>query len=240
MIGILLGGGSGTRLFPITKVVNKHILPVFDRPMIFYPLQALVDSGITKIVVVCGIPFEKQIKTVVKHFPDIRKVSCSFVNQPRPLGMADAIKRCEKVVDTDSVIVIAGDNIYKQGFQKEVANFKKGAISFLRQVEDPNRLAVPIYEGKKLIRIEEKPANPQTNWAVTGPHFFDNQVFKLIDTLKPSARGELEITDLNNKYIEQELLVLKKRRDWWIDAGTFDALLFASLKIKRERSKKIV
>lgn len=238
MIGILLGGGFGTRLSPITKVVNKHILPVLDRPMIYYPLQTLVDSGITKIVVVCGHPFEKQIKTIVKYFPDIKKISCSFVNQAQPLGMADAIKRCEKVVSSDSVMVIAGDNIYEQGFQKEVASFKKGAMSFLRRVKDPSRFGIPVYEGKKLIKIEEKPKNPQTNWVVTGPHFYDNQVFKLITTLKSSRRGELEITDLNNKYVQEGSLILKKRQDWWIDAGTFDALLSASLKVKKMRRGK--
>lgn len=246
MIGILLAGGSGTRLSPITKIVSKHILPVFDRPLIFYPLQTLINSSITKIVVVCGNPFEKQIKTIVEHFPDInkfvsgriKKISCSYVNQPRPLGMADAIKRCEKIVGTDSIMVIAGDNIYEQAFREEVINFKGGAMSFLRKVKDPSRFAVPVHERNRLIKIEEKPVNPQTNWVVTGPHFYDSAVFKLIDTLKPSARNELEITDLNNRYIEQGLLTLKKRRDWWIDAGTFDALLLASIKIKRKMSKK--
>lgn len=238
MIGILLGGGFGTRLYPITKVVNKHILPVYDRPMIYYPLQTLIDSGITKIVVICGKPFEKQIQIIIENFPGIEKIKYFYIYQPGPLGMADAIKRCKKVVGKNSVMVIAGDNIYGKSFQKEVGSFKKGALSFLRQVKDPSCFGVPVYQERKLVKIEEKPANPQTNWVVTGPHFFDNQVFKLIDTLRPSARGELEITDLNNKYIEQELLVLEKRRDWWIDAGTFDALLFASLKIKKGRSKK--
>lgn len=238
MIGILLAGGFGTRLFPITKIVNKHILPVFDRPMIFYPLQTLVDSGITKIIVVCGHPFKRQIASIVKYFPNIKKVNCSFVTQPRPLGMADAIKRCKKITVNDSIMVIAGDNIYRQDFKKEVANFKKGALSFLRQVSEPKRFGVPVYEGKILVKIEEKPANPQTNWVVTGPHFYDNRVFKLIDTLKPSGRDELEITDLNNKYIQLGSLKLKKRRGWWTDAGTFEALFLASLKMKRKRSKK--
>ena len=240
MIGILLGGGFGTRLSPITKIVNKHILPVYDRPMIFYPLQTLIDSGITKIVVVCGHPFEKQVKTIIDHFPSPKKIKYSFIIQPKPLGMADAIKRCKKVAGNNTVMVIAGDNIYKQDFKKDVANFKKGAVSFLREVADPKRFGVPVYQGKTLIKIEEKPANPKTNWAVTGPHFFDDHVFKLIDTLKPSGRGELEITDLNNKYIQLGSLALKKRRDWWIDAGTFDALLLAGLKMRRERNKKTV
>lgn len=239
MIGILLGGGSGTRLSPITKAVNKHILPVFDRPMIYYPLKTLIDSGITRIIVVCGNPFEKQIQIIIEHFPDIKKINYSYVYQPRPLGMADAIKRCQRIVYTDNIMVIAGDNIYEQTFHKEVRNFSSGALSFLRQVNDPSRFAVPLYEKQKLVKIEEKLAKPKTNWVVTGPHFFDNQVFKFIDSLKPSKRGELEITDLNNKYAQYKSLKLKKRRDWWIDAGTFEALFLASLKMS-ERNKKNV
>ena len=232
MTGILLGGGFGTRLYPVTKVVNKHILPVYDRPMIYYPLQTLIDSGITKIVVICGKPFEKQIQTIIENFPDIKKIKYSYVSQPGPLGMADAIKRCKKIVLGDNIIVIAGDNIYRDDFKEEVKNFKKGALSFLRKVKDPKRFGVPIFKGKKLVKIEEKPANPQTNWVITGPHFFDTDVFKHLKTLKPSARGELEITDLNNLYVDQGLLNLKKRRDYWTDAGTFDALLAAGVKMK--------
>lgn len=238
MIGILLAGGYGTRLSPITKIVSKHILPVFDRPMIFYPLQTLVDSGITKIIVVCGNPFEKQIKTIIEYYPGIEKIKCSFIKQPAPLGMADGIKRCQKIVGSDSVMVIGGDNIYEKDFTKEVIEFTEGAMSFLRKAADPSRFGVPIYEAGKLIKIVEKPTNPQTNLIVTGPHFFDENVFKYIKTLKPSPRGELEITDLNNKYMQLGELVLKKRRDFWIDAGTYESLLLASLEIKRRSNKR--
>jgi len=237
MTGILLGGGFGTRLAPITKIVNKHILPVFDRPMIYYPLQTLIDSGVTKIIVICGKPFDKQIKTIIEHFPNKDQIEYSFVTQPDPLGMADAIKRCKQIVRNDNIIVIAGDNIYGKDFKEEVDHFKEGAMSFLRKVSDPQRFGVPVFEDGKLINIEEKPSNPQTNWVVTGPHFFDSNVFKHIKRLKPSARGELEITDLNNLYLKQGLFSLKKRRDYWTDTGTFEALFLASLKIRRMRFK---
>lgn len=235
MIGILLGGGFGTRLHPITKIVNKHLLPVFDRPMIYYPLQTLIDSGITKIIVICGHPFDKQVQFIINRFPN-QSVEFSSVIQPSPLGMADAIKRCEKIAAKENVMVIAGDNIYGGNFKTEVREFKKGALSFLRQVKDPQRFGVPIYEGKKLVKIEEKPTNPESNWVVTGPHFFDKDVFKITKTLKLSPRGELEITDLNNIYLQNGLMSLKKRTDYWTDTGTFKALLLANIKMwKRAR-----
>ncbi len=237
MIGILLAGGAGTRLFPVTKIVSKFVLPVFDRPMIFYPLQTLVDSGITKIIIVCRSTFQNQIKSIVKYFLTQKKISFIFINQSKTLGMADAIKRCKKVVGTDNIMVIAGDNIYEHDFKEEVNNFKKGALSFLRKVKDTERFGVPIYEGKKLIKIIEKPKNPLTHWIVSGPHFFDSDVFKYIETLKPSERGELEITDLNSRYINQGLLKLKRRRDCWTDAGTFDSLLEAGIKVRRNSKK---
>lgn len=237
MIGILLAGGAGTRLFPVTKTVSKHILPVFNQPMIFYPLQTLIDSGITKIIIVCRSTFQNQIKSIVKYFRTQNKISFIFINQSKTLGMADAIKRCKKIVGSDNIMVIAGDNIFKQNFKNEVASFKKGAVSFLRRVDDPSRFGVPVYNRKKLIKIEEKPHNPKSNYVVIGPHFYDNLAFKIIDTLKPSLRGELEITDLNNKYIQLGLLTLKKSRGFWADAGTFDSLLTAGLKLRRLQNK---
>lgn len=237
MIGILLGGGSGTRLFPITKVVNKHILPVYDKPMLYYPLQTLIDSGVINIIIVCGKPFDKQIKTIIKEFPNIDKISYSFVVQPHPSGMADAIMHCKNKVGNKSIIVVAGDNIYAHNLKKEVTSFKTGALSFLRQVDNPERFAVPIYRNKNLVRIDEKPTKPKANWVVTGPHFFDNQVFSLVELLSPSKRGELEITDLNNEYLRLGQLQLKKKRGWWIDAGTYNSLLQAGIDVKRRRNQ---
>ena len=234
MKGIVLTGGLGTRLYPVTKMVNKHVLPVFDRPMFFWPLKTLVDSGIKEIVIVSGPPFGDQIKTLISEFKTKKKVKLVYVNQPKPLGMPDAINKCRSFVAKDSIIVSAGDNIYGSTFENEKKSFTEGAMAFLRKVPDPERFGVPYYDfNGKLIRIEEKPKKPQTNWAVTGPHIFDNQVFKYIERLKPSARSELEISDLNNIYLQQNKLKLIKRSDYWQDMGTFDSLWLAGKKIKK-------
>ena len=148
--------------------------------------------------------------------------------------MPDAINKCRLFANKDSIIVSAGDNIYDNTFEKEIRDFKDGAVAFLRKVPDPERFGVPVYDSTgRLIKIEEKPKKPQTNWAVTGPHIFDNQVFKYIERLKPSARGELEISDLNNIYLQQNMLRLIKRNDYWQDMGTFDSLWLAGKKIKK-------
>lgn len=225
MKGIVLAGGLGTRLYPITKVLNKHILPLYDRPMFFWPLKNLIDSGITEIAVVSGPPFGIQVKKMIKDLPKVKNVKVHYIFQPKPSGMPDAISKCRKIFKGSDIIVIAGDNYYNSNFKKEVSTFTTGAISFVRKVKDPKRYGVPIYKNLKLIRIDEKPNNPKTNWVITGPHLFDKDVFKFIDTLKPSKRGELEIADLNTIYIKNNKLKLIKRNDLWGDSGTFDSLL---------------
>jgi len=225
MKGILLAGGKGTRLYPITKVVNKHLLPVYNKPMLFFGLETLINSGINEIAVVSGPPFGYQVKTVLEDFNSKILKKIVFVNQPKPAGMPDGILRCEKFAKKESVIVVAGDNLFADDFKKEVNHFKKGAISFLRKVKDPRRFGVPVYNQQgKLIAIKEKPKNPKTNWVIAGPHIFDNQVFGLIKTLRPSTRGELEISELNNLYLKKGRLGLIKRNDYWSDVGTLESL----------------
>lgn len=229
MKGIVLAGGLGTRLYPTTRVVNKHILPIGDRPMFYHPLLTLVSSGIKEIAVVSGPPFGNQIRDLLKYLPIDDSVHVSFVEQMKPAGMPDGILSCAGFIKNESVMVIAGDNLYGDGFKKEVKDFRNGALSFLRKVGDAQRFGVAVYDvDGKLMGLIEKPENFKTEWAVSGPHLFDNQVLKMIKKLKPSARGELEITDLNSEYAKMGLLKLIKRTDYWQDMGTFNSLLDAS------------
>ena len=177
MKGILLAGGLGTRMYPITKEFNKHVLPIYDMPMFFWPLRTLIDSGIKEIAVISGPPHGKQVKNLISYFSSRQRLNIKYVNQPRPLGMPDGIYKCKNFVGKDSVIVSAADNIYGGNFKKEVKTFKDGALSFLRKVKDPQRYGVPVFERSKIIKIVEKPKKPKTNWVVTGPHFFDDKVF---------------------------------------------------------------
>lgn len=235
MIGILLAGGRGTRLYPLTTVTNKMALPVYNRPMFFYPLKTLLDSNITKVIIVIEKVFGEQIKMLVNQFVSLSKMEISYVSQAQPLGMADAIRQNKKIVKNDSVIVIAGDNYFVGDFKTEIKNFQSGAVSFLRRCYDPGRYGVPVYDKwGKLAKIVEKPKKTVTNWVVTGPHLFDNNVFDFIEKLKPSARNELEITDLNNLYLKDSKLQLVKRTDYWTDMGTFDSLLKAANYIKSQ------
>ncbi len=228
MKGIVLAGGLGTRLNPVTKVLNKHILPVDDKPMFYHPLGTLIRSGIKQVAVVSGPPFGNQIRELLRYFPFPETVKSIYIDQPSPAGMPDGIMRCKAFVQKESVIVIAGDNLYDLDFTTEIKNFSSGALSFLRKTSDAHRFGVPIYDiDGKLIGIVEKPINLVSEWAVTGPHIFDNRVFDMIGNLKPSDRRELEISDLNFEYIKLGQLKLVKRSDYWVDMGTFESLLTA-------------
>lgn len=236
MKGVLLAGGLGTRLYPLTRVVNKHTLPVYSRPMFYYPLQTLIDSGIKEIAIVSGPPFGEQIKKLVSYASLPSTIKVDYVNQPKPLGMADGILRCHRYLGNSNLFVIAGDNFYAKNFWFDVECFKDGALSFLRKVKDPQRYGVPFYDSnRRLIKIKEKPKFPKTNWIVSGPHFFDKNVFSLIKKLSFSNRGELEITDLNNLYLKDGKLRLIKRTDFWADMGTFDSLLEVANFVKKQR-----
>ena len=232
MIGVLLAAGAGTRLSPITKVCNKLVLPIYDKPMIYYPLQTLLDSGISEVVVVVG-EFKEQIKVLIEQFPHRSQLKVKYVIQKKLNGMAGAIKCVRPFTRQESIFVIAGDNVFVNNFKIEVGEFEKGAVSFLRKVYDPHCFGVPYYHEKRLIKIVEKPKKPPTNWIVSGPHLFDKNVYYHIEKLIPSARGELEITDLNSRYIDKGLLRLKKRTDYWADTGTFESLLKTSVMIQK-------
>lgn len=235
MKGIILAGGLGTRLYPLTKIMNKHVMVVYDRPMFFWPLQTIIKSGIKEIAVVSGPPHGHQVKKLISEFPLKSSIKIQFIAQPKPAGMPDAIYQCKAFAKDSSVIVSAADNIYGQSFSREVSDFDTGALSFLRKVADPERYAVPLYKNGKLKKIEEKPKKPRTSFAVTGPHIFDHTVFEKITKLRPSSRGELEISELYSLYIKENSLKLRKRNDFWLDVGTFDSLLTASIQLKKRK-----
>lgn len=234
MKGLLLAGGAGTRLSPVTKVINKHALLVWNQPMFFYPLQTLIFSGIKDIAIISGPPYGYQIQKLMQYLPIKKGVRLTFVEQPTPAGMSDAILRSRKFTNGQSIMVCAGDNYYDENFKSEVSSFTTGAVSFLRKTTEPTRFAVPKYDYLgKLLSIEEKPNKSRSGWVVAGPHLYDNNVFKMIEKLKPSNRGELEITDLNTEYLKLGQLRLIKKSDYWSDMGTFTSLLKTSQHIRR-------
>lgn len=233
MKGIVLAGGLGTRLYPVTRVVNKHILPLYDRPMFFWGVQRLIESGINDIAIVSGPPFGNQIKNLIRFIPKKDSVKIRYINQSKPAGMPDAINKCKNIFKGSDIIVIAGDNYYQDNFRNVVKDFSEGAVSFLRKVPDPQRYGVPVYKDSRLVKIAEKPKKPLTNWVVTGPHIFDSKVFNHISILSPSKRGELEIAELNNIYLKQGKLILIKAKSLWGDTGTFESLLKVSLLVQK-------
>lgn len=232
MKGILLTGGLGNRLKPVTKIINKHALPVYNKPMFYWPLQTLISSGIGEIAVVSGPPLGKQIKTLLKYFQS-EGVYIKFFEQKKPLGIPNAIYTCRNFIRNNKVIVIAGDNIYMDSYEDKIKTFKFGALSFLRKVNDPERYAVPIYKKNLLVDIREKPKKTSTNWVVTGPHIFDEKVADLIKRLELSPRGEYEIADLNKLYLQNNKLELVRRKGKWFDVGTFNSLTEAASYLKK-------
>ena len=227
MKGIILAGGLGTRLYPLTWATNKHLLPVFDQPMIFYPINTLVKAGVKEILVVTGGPHAGHFLQVLKNGKELGLKHLEYAYQEGEGGIAAALSLAEDFADGGAVAVVLGDNTTDADISPAVENFQEGATVFLKEVPDPERFGVPVFSQKdpqKIIRIEEKPAKPQSNFAVTGLYLYDNEVFKIIKTLKPSARGELEITDVNNGYLEKGKLNWFKLEGFWSDAGTFESL----------------
>lgn len=235
MKGIILAGGLGTRLRPLTLVTNKHLLPVYNKPMILYPLETLKRSGITDILIVTG----REHAGHFMHFLGSGQqygVKCSFaIQDTNNGGIADALKCAQDFSQGDSVAVILGDNIFEQDFAKDVASFKEGSRVFFKAMKDPTRFGVPVFDasGKKIIKIEEKPKKPKSNFAQTGFYLYDNAIFSIIDTLTPSARGELEITDANNIYLNRDKLSHGFIKGLWSDAGTFESLHKVSVEIAK-------
>jgi glucose-1-phosphate thymidylyltransferase len=231
MKGIILAGGLGTRLRPLTKVTNKHLLPVYDKPMIYYPLETLVDAGITEIMVVTGGNNAGDFLKLLGNGRQFGLQQINYAYQEGEGGIAEALSQAEYFAEQDLICVILGDNLVEKSIRPYVQDFirvGKGAKILLKEVEDPQRFGVPELAGKRVVRIEEKPATPKSPYAVTGIYMFDPDVFDIIKTLKPSGRGELEITDVNNVYIERHLMTYDVLDGWWTDAGTFESLLKSS------------
>lgn len=240
--GIILAGGLGKRLYPLTKITNKHLLPVYCKPMIYYPIQTLVDAGIQDILIVTGGNHAGEFLRLLGNGKEFGLKHINYTYQEGEGGIADALKLAEYFADKDKVVVILGDNIIEKSIKKAVDEFRaqpKGAKILLKEVEDPERFGVAELKGKKIISITEKPKKPKSNYAVTGIYMYDNKVFDIIKTLRPSGRGELEITDVNNAYLKKNELTYSMLDGWWTDSGTFDSLLRANnLAAKSEQRSK--
>ena len=242
MKGVLLFGGTGSRLYPLTKTVNKHLLPVGQKPMGQWGIEKLVSAGITEILIITGI---EQCGSVISQFGDGSDYGCNLTYkvQVKAGGIAQALALAEHFVGGDSCCVILGDNIFNKDLTPIVKNFRSGATILLKTVKDPQRFGVAetiekmsMYGDQvQVISIEEKPKHPKTNNAVTGIYFYDNTVFDKIRTIKPSARGELEITDVNNAYIAENSMTayMMKEDEFWSDAGTFDSLHRANRLVRK-------
>ncbi len=233
MKGVILAGGLGTRLYPLTHATNKHLLPVFDKPMVYYPIQTLLTAGITDILIVVGGPHAGDFIKVLKNGKDfgIRHLEYAYQDSGDG-GIADALRLAEDFADKQPVTVILGDNCTDADISEDVKNFKDGAVIFLKDVEDPARFGIATLDPsdpKKILEIVEKPQEPKSNLAVTGLYIYDNNVFSYANSIKPSARGQLEITDVNNIYIKEGNLRASKLSGFWSDAGTFDSLYRTSV-----------
>ena len=227
MKGVVLAGGLGSRLNPLTRVTNKHLLPVYDRPMIFYPIQTLVDAGIQDIMIVTGGQNAGDFLRLLSNGHDFGLRHINYSYQQGEGGIADALRLAEHFVGADKVCVVLGDNIIETNIIAAAAAFREqagGAHIILKQVSDPERFGVPVFDGGRIIRIEEKPQLPQSPYAVIGIYLYDATVFDRVRRLKPSQRGELEITDINNQYLAEGQLTYSILAGWWNDAGTFTSL----------------
>lgn len=231
MKGIILAGGTGTRMSPCTKVTNKHLLPIYSKPMIYYPLKTLVDAGVKEILIVTGGNSPGDFLKLLGNGKEFGLKEIHYTYQEGAGGIAHALGLAEDFADEEKVVVILGDNIFEHDITSAVEDFKKqsmGAKLFLKRVSHPERFGVAEIKGKKVINIKEKPKKPKSQYAATGLYMYDNQVFDVIKTLKPSLRAELEITDVNNFYIKQGTATFEFVKGFWSDAGTFDSLLHTS------------
>ena len=231
MKGIILAGGLGTRLFPCTKVTNKHLLPVFNKPMIYYPLLTMVNAGLKDIMIVTGGNYAGDFLRILGNGREFGLKDISYTYQEGEGGIADALRLAENFAEGEKIFVMLGDNIVEDDIREDIKKFEKqkeGAGIFLKEVPDPERFGVAEIKNGKVLNIEEKPKKPKSNYAVCGLYLYDNRVFDIIRELKPSGRGELEITDVNNVYIRKNIMTYSMINGWWTDAGTFESLLKAS------------
>jgi len=231
MKGVVLAGGLGTRLHPLTKVTNKHLLPIYDKPMIYYPIETLVEAGIKDILLVTGGNSAGEFLRLIGNGKEFGLKHINYTYQEGEGGIAEALDLAEHFAEDDLVTVVLGDNIIEGSIRSAVEDFKKqkvGAKIFLKEVDDPQRFGVATLDGDKVTKIVEKPKEPESRYAVIGIYMYDNTVFDIIKTLNPSGRGELEITDVNNAYIERGIMTYEVLEGWWTDAGTFSSLIRAN------------
>jgi glucose-1-phosphate thymidylyltransferase len=240
MKGIVLAGGTGSRLFPLTKITNKHLLPIFDKPMIYYPIQTLVDAGIRDLLVVTGGRNSGDFLRLLANGKEFGLKHINYTYQEGEGGIAEALALAEHFAEGSKICVILGDNIIEGSIAEAVRDFERqdrGAKILLKEVQDAERFGVAEIEGDRIVGIEEKPARPKSKYAVTGIYLYDETVFDKTRTLKPSARGELEITDVNNGYIREGTMTFSYLKGWWTDAGTFDSLLRAANLVHETKRK---
>jgi len=238
MKGVVLAGGLGTRLRPLTRVTNKHLLPVYDKPMIFYPIQTLVDAGITDIMLVTGGNNAGEFLRLIGNGEEFGLRHMNYAYQKTEGGIADALSLAKHFVGNDKVAVMLGDNFVQGSIRQAVQQFEaqpSGAKIFLKEVPHPEEFGVAVLDGNKVVNIIEKPKQPPTNLAVIGIYLYDSDVFEICETLAPSDRGELEITDVNNEYIRRGSMTYEVIKGWWADCGSFEALLRSNLLVAREQ-----
>jgi glucose-1-phosphate thymidylyltransferase len=240
--GVVLAGGLGTRLYPLTRITNKHLLPVFDKPMIFYPIQALVNAGIRDILIVTGGQDAGDFLRLLGNGKDFGLKHINYTYQEGEGGIADALRLAEHFAGGQKICVVLGDNLIENNIlaaRERFENQERGAHVILKEVPDPERFGVPVFDGNRIIGIEEKPKEPKSRYAVIGIYMYDGRVFDRIRKLKPSARGEFEITDVNNQYLEEGTLTYSILEGWWTDAGTFESLLRANNLVAQGGANKI-
>jgi glucose-1-phosphate thymidylyltransferase len=242
MKGVILAGGLGTRLYPLTKVTNKHLLPVYDKPMIYYPIQTLINAGIDDILIVTGGNNAGDFLRLLGNGKEFGLKHMNYTYQEGEGGIADALRLAEFFAGGEKICVVLGDNLIEMNIRRVAESFqnqKEGAKILLKEVPDPQRFGVPELVGDRVVRIEEKPKDPKSKYAVIGIYFYDHQVFEFIRTLKPSDRGELEITDVNNWYIERNVMTWDVLEGWWTDAGTLDSLIRASNLVRQSGANHV-
>jgi glucose-1-phosphate thymidylyltransferase len=236
MKGIILAGGLGTRLHPLTKITNKHLLPIYDKPMVYYPIQTLVNAGITDIMIVTGGNYAGDFLRLLGNGKEFGLTHIHYAYQEGEGGIADALSLAGWFAEGEKICVVLGDNIIENNIVKAVRDFEKqdkGAKILLKEVPDPERFGVAEISDGKLISIVEKPGVPKSNLAVIGIYLYDGRVFDFIRTIKPSDRGELEITDVNNAYLKNGTMTWEMLHGWWTDAGTFESLLRANILVSQ-------
>jgi glucose-1-phosphate thymidylyltransferase len=242
MKGVVLAGGTGSRLNPLTRVTNKHLLPVFDKPMVYYPIQTLVNAGIQEILLVTGGKNAGEFLRLLGNGHDFGLKHINYTYQEGEGGIAEALGLAEHFADGEPICVVLGDNIIENNVRGAVDSFsrqKQGAKILLKEVPDADRFGVAEIRGKRVLSIEEKPRNPKSSFAVIGIYLYDSTVFEKIHRLKPSGRGELEITDVNNFYVEEGTLTYEILDGWWTDAGTFESLLRANNLVAQTGANKM-